>query len=177
MKVLTSQRLCYQLMNEGDIDDLFKLDQNPKVMRYLNGGKATSMADIVNIALPRMLSYTNEQQGWGLWKVTVAASHTFIGWVLVRPMGFFSEQVELSNLELGWRFIESSWGKGYASEAAMAVKNALIENTQVTKFTAEALADNNGSIQVMKKIGMSYLSSSVHEPLNNAKTVTYQLLV
>lgn len=177
MKVPSSQRLRYQLMNEDDIDDLFKLDQNPEVMRYLNGGKATAMADIVQYLLPRLQSYTDEAKGWGMWKVTVVQSSTFIGWILVRPMDFFTDNPKFTNLELGWRFMQSSWGKGYASEAAFAVKEALVAQTSVEKFTAEALADNLGSIKVMKNLGMCYLSSSVYQPLDNAKSVTYQLLV
>ena len=43
-------------------------------------------------------------------------------------MHFFSDTPEFDNLELGWRFFRSSWGKGYASEAAIHIKQALSED-------------------------------------------------
>ena len=90
-------------------------------MQYLTQGKPTSLEDIKTKGIPRMLAYRNEQQGWGLWQVTLREGNTFIGWVLVRPMGFFSDTPDFSDIEVGWRFKRASWGKGYATEAAQAI--------------------------------------------------------
>ena len=68
------------------------------------------------------------------------------------------------------------WGKGYATEAAQAVKNALIQETKPSYLTAIAEEDNLGSINVMKKLGMDYLKTDLHkDPLGDAELVYYQL--
>ena len=163
MKVEKSARLSFKLMSSQDADLVFELDQDPEVMRFLNGGKVTSRDDIENIFLPRMAKFRNAEQGWGLWQVNITDTAQFIGWVLVRPMAFFSDSPELDNLELGWRFKRSSWGKGLATEAAQQVKNALATNTAIKSFSAIALEDNHASISVMKKIGMSYIKTYLHK--------------
>ena len=87
----------------------------------------------------------------------------YIGWVLVRPMGFFSESPEFDNIELGWRFKQSSWGMGYATEAAIQVKQALVVLGEAAKITATALEGNTGSISIMKKIGLKYIKTYTHK--------------
>jgi RimJ/RimL family protein N-acetyltransferase len=165
-------------MDESDTQDLFDLDQNPDVMKFINGGKTTSMDDIKNIFLPRMASYTNPDKGWGLWKVNVLQSNLFIGWVLVRPMDFFTENPQFNDLELGWRFKQESWGKGYATEAAKQIMQALIENKSATEYSAIAVTENQASINIMKKLGMKFQKHDIHkDPLGDMQVDYYSLKV
>jgi len=176
MMVKDSARLSYELITRDDAGLLYELDNDPEVMRYITGGKVSTMDDIQNIYLPRMESYVNEAKGWGLWKVTVKESNDFIGWVLVRPMEFFSDSPEYDNIELGWRFMQKAWGKGFATEAARAVKEALIQDSNPSYLTAIAEDENLGSINIMKKLGMEYIKTYLHkDPLGDAELVYYQL--
>ncbi|KKO45845.1 hypothetical protein WG68_09080 [Arsukibacterium ikkense] len=52
-----SPRLNFALLSEKDARLLFEVDQDEEVMRYLNGGKRTSMQQIIEIFLPRMAQY------------------------------------------------------------------------------------------------------------------------
>ena len=176
MKVPDSERLSYQLMNDNDAELLFQLDQDVEVMRYINGGKITSMQEVKEVYLPRLNSYTNQDKGWGMWKVTVIETGQFIGWVLVRPVDFFSDKPQYDNIELGWRFSRDSWGKGMATEAAKSVKNALIENGDARKLSAFAVEQNLGSINIMKKLGMNYVKTELHkDPLGDLVALYYEL--
>ena len=178
MQVEQSERLSYELMTIDDAELLYQLDQDVEVMRFINGGKISSMDDIQKISIPRMQSYTSQEKGWGLWKVTINQTEAFIGWVLVRPMGFFSKQPESDNLEIGWRFMQDSWGRGFATEAANSVINALIEQSKIKKLTAIAFEDNTASINIMRKVGMKYIETYTHkDPLGDNKVVYYQLQV
>ncbi|MCP3675465.1 MAG: GNAT family N-acetyltransferase [Gammaproteobacteria bacterium] len=176
MKIDNTQRLSFKLMDKDDANLFFELDQDPEVMRYINGGKVTSIEDIENILLPRLKSYTNAKKGWGLWKVTQLQTDNFIGWVLVRPVNFFNDNIELDNIELGWRFKQSSWGKGYGTEAAMAIKEMLIQNRGAQKITAFAFEENIGSIKIMTKLGMKYIKTDIIEdPVIDGELVIYEL--
>ena len=178
MKIKNSERLSFKLMDESDFQDLFDLDQNPEVMKYITGGKITSMQDIENVYLPRMASYTNKEKGWGLWKVNILQSNLFIGWVLVRPMDFFTDEPQFDDLELGWRFKQESWGKGYATEAAKQVMQALIENKSASQYSAIVITENSASIGIMKKLGMKFIKHDLHkDPLGNIKVDYYSLKV
>lgn len=174
MKVSDSARLQYQLMTAADAELMFKLDQDPEVMRYVTAGKLTTREEIAEIYIPRMESYTNPEKGWGLWKVSLIHDNSFIGWILVRPEDFFSNNIKLHNLELGWRFNRDSWGRGYATEAAEMIKQALIEAGDCTKLSAIAVEDNRASINIMLKLGMSYIKTDIHrDPLGNDEEVVY----
>jgi len=177
MEISDSDRLCYELMTAKDAELMFQLDQDPEVMRYVTAGKLTTREEIAEVYIPRMESYTNPAKGWGLWKVSLIQDKLFIGWILVRPVNFFSPDPGLDNLELGWRFARESWGKGYATEAAVSVRQVLIEAGNCTQLSALAVEDNQASINIMLKLGMSYIKTDVHrDPLgNNEEVVYYQM--
>ena len=126
MHIKDSARLSYHYITEQDADFLWELDQDELVMKYINGGKKSSKEDIREIFVPRFQAYSNPALGWGLWRVETLVEKESIGWILVRPFGFFTQHPESDNMELGWRFKHHTWGKGYATEAA---KSEIFEGT------------------------------------------------
>ena len=178
MKIANSERLSFAIMTADDAELMFQLDQDPVVMRFINGGILTSYEDIINVYLPRMATYTNLEKGWGIWKVCIEDTAEFIGWVLVRPMHFFGDKPELDNLELGWRFARNSWGKGYATESARAIMQALVETGDNKKLCAIAVEGNTASVNIMEKLGMKYIKTYFHEdPIFSDMVVYYELEV
>jgi RimJ/RimL family protein N-acetyltransferase len=173
MNIGNTNRLSFRLLTVEDAELLFELDQDPEVMRHLTNGKLTSKEDISRVFIPRMEAYRDSQKGWGLWGVFLKDNSEFIGWILVRPMEFFSDKPEFDNLELGWRFKQSSWGKGYASEAAQHVKDTLAMNNKIKAFSATALAGNLGSIGVMNRLGMSHVKNYVHHDSSGDNAAVY----
>ena len=88
-------------------------------------------------------------------------------------MHFFVDGRDDRDLELGWRFMKSAWGKGYATEAAGAVMNVL-ESNGIRQFTAIAEESHEASINVMKKLGMAYVKTGIHrDPIGDAEVVYY----
>jgi RimJ/RimL family protein N-acetyltransferase len=156
ISVPPSSRLRYRLLTADDEEILWHLDQDPLVMKYITRGKVTSKEAMKQTILPRMAKYHNPSKGWGLWGAFQRESSEFIGWVLVRPMNFF-ETPEYDNLELGWRFCQSSWGKGLATEAASSVLTALKSADASLCYSAIADPENTASINIMKKLGMVFI--------------------
>jgi len=178
MDIADSTRLTYRLLGQDDARALWELDQDPEVMFFINGGKPSSIETINEVFLPRMKAYTDEKNGWGLWQVSDKVTQEYLGWVLVRPMDFFSDEPKWRDLELGWRFFKKDWGKGYATEAAIAIKNGVASKSDIDYVSALAIEDNNGSISVMKKIGMSFMKKYIHkDPLGDFNAVHYQMSV
>ncbi|KGK00634.1 GNAT family N-acetyltransferase [Thalassotalea sp. ND16A] len=174
--VTNSARLSFALMDESDAQLLFDLDQDPAVMRFINGGKPSTWQDIEQRFLPRFRAYRNADKGWGLWKVTITETKQFIGWILVRPMQFFSDTPRWDDIELGWRFKQEAWGKGFASEAARQIQQALAKQTDAKFYSAVAEVDNLGSINIMKKIGMKYIKTEQEQTLAGVvDAVFYQM--
>ncbi len=163
-------------MTPDDWQLMWKLDQDPEVKKYIDGGKLTSKEDIQNKMIPRMNSYSNHEKGWGVWKVLEMSTHTFLGWILVRPMYFFSEKRDDSNLELGWRFHRKFWGKGFATEAAKGMMDHIMREAPVRTFCAIVDKENTASIGVMKKLGMSFIDHRIiPDPLGDFDVAYYEM--
>lgn len=178
IQIADSARLTFRLMGQNDAQALWELDQDPEVMRFINGGIPNSMETINDVFLPRLKAYTNASKGWGIWQVSNKATQEYIGWVLARPMDFFTDKPKLNDLELGWRFFKKSWGKGYATEAAIAVKNGIVSQTSIDYVSALAVEDHYDSISVMKKMGLHFIRKYTHkDPLGDFIAVHYQISV
>lgn len=192
MHIPASTRLRFQLMSAHDTALLHEVDQDEQVMRYINGGQKSSWQDIEQRMLPRMNAYRDPALGYGIYAVfnqqplqtpagDVIAADTYLGWILVRPMNFFTTGAEPDNLELGWRFKRECWGLGIASEAAATIAHSVVQQRAllptapaVTSLSAIALPDNHASIAVMKKLGMQYVSRYIHrDPLGDYDVVLY----
>ncbi|MCW8107892.1 GNAT family N-acetyltransferase [Alteromonas ponticola] len=155
MQIEDSKRLTFSFVTEADADFLWEVDQDQAVMKYINGGKPTTREEIEGVFLPRLQAYANLPLGWGIWRVSIKETQQDIGWVLVRPMGFFTATADPENLELGWRFKREYWGNGFATEAAQSVRDSLTE-FGISQFSALANPNNHASIAIMKKLGMTY---------------------
>lgn len=177
VNIPSSSRLSFQLLSEHDAALLFEVDQDEEVMRYINGGTCTSMQTIMEVMLPRMAKYRNPAAGYGIWQVRRQADDAYLGWVLIRPMGFNTATPSTDDVEIGWRFKRDYWGQGYASEAALAVAKAVLAQNQHVKYlSAIAMPDNLGSIGVMRKLGMQFIKRYIHQDaLGDVDAVLYRL--
>lgn len=176
VRVSQSARLSYRLLGADDAELLFELDQDPEVMRFISDGVVTPKDKIRNVFLPRLASYTAPEKGWGMWGTFCNATDEFLGWIIARPMHFFSDQPHFDDIELGWRFKQKSWGKGIATEAAQHVMNTISETTGIKTFSAIAVTENYASIKIMTKLGMAFVSSGIHkDPLGDMLIDTYSL--
>ncbi|SEA80227.1 GNAT family N-acetyltransferase [Alkalimonas amylolytica] len=164
LSIPDTNRLSFTLLSMQDAALLYEVDQDEAVMRYLNGGKRSSMADIEHTMLPRMAKYLDPEHGFGIWQVRRLSDQAYLGWVLIRPMGFDTDAPAEDDVEIGWRFKRAFWGQGYASEAAQAVATAVLaDKPQVRYLSAIAVEDNLGSIGVMRKLGMQFVKKYRHQ--------------
>jgi len=64
---LETERLLLRRLTAADVDNLFDLDSDPEVMRYLSGGTPTPRAIIQNDILPAFLRSYERFAGFGVW--------------------------------------------------------------------------------------------------------------
>jgi [ribosomal protein S5]-alanine N-acetyltransferase len=65
--------------------------------------------------------------------------------------------------DLGYRFIRSVWGQGYATEAAQALVAYAFGQRAATEVFAMADAGNGASRRVLEKAGLRYLETFIHD--------------
>jgi len=114
---LETDRLLLRRFTMEDADLLFELDNDPEVMRYINGGLPVSRREILEETLPAFLSYYDRFVGYGFWAAIEKQTARFIGWFHFRP-GPGAGPLEP---ELGYRLHRFAWNQGYATEGSRAL--------------------------------------------------------
>jgi RimJ/RimL family protein N-acetyltransferase len=148
---LETERLVLRRFTEADVENLFELDSDPDVMRFLTGGKPTPRDVIRNDTLPRFLRYYERFEGFGFWAAIEKSTGEFLGWFEFRPPeGGGPEEVEL-----GYRLRRSAWGKGYATEGSRALIRKGFTELGVRRVLASTMAVNVASRRVMEKAGLT----------------------
>jgi len=146
--VIETIRLLLRKFTGQDADLLFQLNSDPEVTRYthdpiLNHEQAQEILE--QVILPQYALYN-----YGRWAVHLKEDLQFIGWCGLK---FIAERNEV---DLGYRFLRSAWGKGYATEAAYASIHYGFEKFRLNTIVGRALPENSGSINVLEKCGMHY---------------------
>lgn len=148
--LLETERLLLRRFTEADTNYLFDLDNDPEVMRYINGGTPTPRDVIQNNILPGFLHYDERFPLYGFWVAVEKATGNFLGWFSFRP----SESTSDNEIRLGYRFRKAAWGKGYATEGARALIRKGFTELDVQRVVATTYQDNLASRRVMEKVGM-----------------------
>ncbi|MFD3698008.1 GNAT family N-acetyltransferase [Streptomyces sp. NPDC058646] len=150
---LETDRLVLRAFSEADVDHLIALDNDPDVMRFINGGRPTSREVIRAQTLPRLLHEYPCFGTRGYWAAQEKDTGTFLGWFEFRPLDAHSPAV----VELGYRLHRAAWGTGYATEGSRALIRKGFTSLGVERVTANTMAVNVGSRRVMEKAGLSFL--------------------
>lgn len=154
MEVFTD-RLLLRAFTEADVDALAELDGDPEVRRFLEDGAPVPRAVVERQTLPAMLEVYRRHPGFGHWAVTVRGR--FVGWVGLLPAEVPGEA------SIGWRFLKSAWGGGYATEAARALLARGFTELGVRRVTATTMTVNVASRRVMEKLGMTFVRTFFEE--------------
>jgi RimJ/RimL family protein N-acetyltransferase len=151
---LKTERLVLRPLTEADAPGLFELDNDPEVMRYINGGRPTTPEVVRRETLPRLLSCYSRPPGFGYWAAEEDATGSFLGWFELRPL-----QGDASLVELGYRLRTSAWGMGYATEGSKALLSKGFLEFGVEQVVAFTMAVNTASRRVLEKAGLTCVRS------------------
>lgn len=93
------------------------------------------------------------RDGFGLYAVEERRTSLFIGFTGLAVATFAAPFTPAT--EIGWRLSRQAWGKGYASEAAAAVRDHAFEALGLAELVSFTSQQNHRSRRVMEKIGMT----------------------
>ncbi len=147
---IITERLILRKLTEDDVDHIFLLDSNPEVMRYVGALPITQKEESAKMLENIISQY--ERNGTGRLAVIEKESNQFIGWSGIKLL---TDEVNgFKNVyELGYRFLPEFWGKGFATESALASLDLGFNQLNADKIYAYADVGNESSNRILTKLG------------------------
>lgn len=156
MKAIETARTMFRLYCAADRSDFVALMTDPEVMKYVDKGvlpleKAEALWEkLVALSYPSGVDT--------IWGVFAKDDGRYIGNASIRPRPEKKEE-----WEIGYILRSEEWGKGLASEIAVALADFGFERLGLEAVYATVDVDNMASRRVLDKTGMALFSQEYDE--------------
>ena len=144
---LETERLLLRTMVAADLDDLLGIFGDPAVMAAFR--EPPLDREQVQRWLERNLDHQRER-GYGLFAVCLRTNDRLIGDCGLELMEVSGERVA----ELGYDFRRDCWNRGYATEAARAVRDFAFGTLCIPRLVSLIQPGNPASERVAQKVGL-----------------------
>ncbi|MGQ2982420.1 GNAT family N-acetyltransferase [Flavobacterium sp.] len=148
-----SQRLLFRELLASDDIKMFELDSSADVHRYLGNKPLQAIGEsreVINGIRQQYLS-----NGIGRMAVIIKDTGEFIGWAGLKLEHDVNGHDKF--YDVGYRLLPQYWGRGYATEAAVAFIDHGFRSLGFQKINACALTGNAASRKVLEKAGMQLI--------------------
>ncbi len=161
-KPIETERLLLRELWPSDDKDMFELDSNSEVHKYL--GKNPVIHIEQSQELISMFRNQYQANGIGRWATIEKETGLFIGW---SGLKFITEPENnrVDYHDIGYRFMPQFWGKGYATEATKACLKYAFEEINLTEIIGAANEENNASRRVFEKCGLQFVEQFMWQDL------------
>lgn len=147
--ILETDRLQLCKITPNDVEFIFELLNTPTWLQYIGDKGIKTPADACNYIITGPMASYNKH-GFGLWLIKLKQEQVPIG------MCGLIKRDYLENVDIGYALLPQYTGKGYAYEAAKATLDYATINLALNKVVAFTDKDNEHSISLLKKLGMSF---------------------
>lgn len=154
--VFETPRLIFRHWSEADFPAFAEMNADPLVMEYY----PATLNEVGSGQLYQQILTHFEQHGWGLFAAEEKESRQFVGYIGFKWATFaayFTPCVEIS-----WRLKAAVWGKGLATEGALACLDYGFKALALDRIYAFTALTNKRSERVMQKIGMRQIGHFHH---------------
>ncbi len=151
---LETPRFVIRDITLADEADMFEMDSDPEVHRYLGNKPMQTREEVRNYIT--MLLKQRADNGICRWAVVGKQTNEMVGWVGFRLM---TEPVNghVNYYDFGYRLKRSSWNKGVASEAGKASLEYGINVLGFKPVYAMTDVGNGASRHVLEKLGFRFV--------------------
>ena len=146
---LRTARLWLRRWREADREPFAALNADPEVMEHFLDPLPRAASDL----MVDRIEADFDRSGFGLWALEVVQTGQFIGFTGLSVPSF--EAHFTPAVEVGWRLARSSWGHGYATEAARAALAHGFDHAGLPEIVSFTATTNHRSQAVMARIGMT----------------------
>lgn len=150
MVIAKTPRLIIRQFHPGDGEAMDRVFGDPEVMRYGDGVRTPQW---VRSWIVGWVDEHYQRWGFGSWAVVEKSTSAVIGYC---GLSRFPGRCAGDEAEIGFRLARAHWGRGLATEAAMAVCAHAFDALGLPRLVALIDPANAASIRVAEKIGLRY---------------------
>ena len=150
MLITETDRLILRHFHIVDVEAMMQVFGDEEVMRY---GPGVQTREWVAKWVRGCLEDYHAKWGFGLWAVVAKRSRDVMGFCGLSRFPDVGGQAET---EVGYRLGRAHWGKGFATEAALAVRDYAFDSLGLNRLISIIDPQNRRSIRVATKLGMQY---------------------
>lgn len=165
--LIETERLVLRAPAENDLDNLFILQTNPFVMKFIAGGVRTK--EKVELGLKEAIIHHNKY-GYSLGSIFLK-NNQFIG----RAGLIHHNYDDMSDIEIAYAFLPEAWGKGYATEIGNALIKYAFSKLKLKKIIAVVDPQNSFSKMVLMKLGMKLSKKDYFYPTWNCNVDYFEI--
>jgi [ribosomal protein S5]-alanine N-acetyltransferase len=155
---LRGERVVMRPPRPDDLDGFRGVFTDPQVMRYVAAGRPLSATEVEEW-LGRMIARFN-LDGFGQFALVRQSDSALIGRTGLLPLdpetwqsGSLDELGAKAEIELGWTLARAYWGHGYATEAAMVVRDWAWSELGLTRLVSIIQVGNDRSVRLATQLG------------------------
>ena len=150
MVIAETNRLILRPFTPDDVDALEDVFGDPEVMRF---GPGPQMRGWIAGWIRQRIENGETEKVPGPWAVVEKGTLALVGYCGVF---YFAELAGSAEVEIGYRLARRAWGKGYATEAALVVRDDAFERLALRRLVALIDPANIRSLRVALKLGMHF---------------------
>jgi RimJ/RimL family protein N-acetyltransferase len=176
---LETERLLLRLPEVHDLDGYMAVFSDPDVMASLGIGPQTREEGLEGI---RRMRRHWDRHGIGLFTVERKDDERLLGrvgfllWDPERWVSAMREELDGDlETEIGWTLGSDYWGRGYATEAAIACRDWALGELGLTRLVSVIAPTNTASIRVAEKIGELFERADLPGPYFKQQVDLYSL--
>jgi RimJ/RimL family protein N-acetyltransferase len=156
---LDTERLCLRMPTLGDAEALYDLFADPGIMHALGKEPASSLEEVQAMTEDAIDGWSTVGLGPFILE-TASAQRRVVGQsgLMIFDTRGWTPSTRASaglhaQLELGWALIRDHWGRGYATEAAAAIRDWAHECQPEDRLVSLIAPDNVRSQRVAERLG------------------------
>jgi len=146
LPIIEAQRLRLRWIEESDLNQLFEIFSDPRVMRYWSTPPLQNLEEALELL--RQIHESNRQGRILKWGVALKPSDTLIGTVTL-----FNMDRSNGRAEIGYAQAAAYWGHGYIHEALQALLKYCFEELALRRLEADVDPRNHPSIKTIERLG------------------------
>ena len=154
MEVIETERLLLEPLDVSRLEDFVALTADPVTMRYWAPGGAYRR-EVAEQNFAASLARIREH-GFGRRWIVAKETGTGLGFTDTKYFGESCDDVSPDEVEIGWMLTPRTWGQGFATEAASAVRDEAFARLELETIVAVHHPANAASGRIMEKLGMAF---------------------